>query len=151
MSEVNRIDAWNRIIEELDAKTLENADGLSVNELLEMIHKNYRDSFDSFVKEHKDDPAYEDEFKSIQIVDKSLGEVYDSDKRNFQMAAKLTDKRSDYLLATKEIIAASIHNILTGDFANAYILLKNVKDAELDEDTITFKVMGATYKISVDA
>ena len=149
MSEVNRIDAWNRIIEELDAKTLENADGLSVNELLEMIHKNYRDSFDSFVEEHKDDPVYEDEFKNIQIVDKSFGEVYDSDKRNFQMAAKLTDKRSDYLLAAKEIIAASIHNILMGDFANAYILLSNVKDVEKAEDTVTFKVMGQTHIIEV--
>ncbi len=148
---MDRIEAWNHIIEELDAKTLENADGLSVKELLEMIHKNYRDSFDSFVEEHKDDPAYEDEFKNIQIVDKSLGEVYDSDKRNFQMAARITDKRSDYLLAAKEIIAASIHNLLTGDFANAHILLSNVKDAELDKDTVTFKVMGATYRISVDA
>lgn len=150
---MNRVEAWNHIIEELDAKTLENADGLSVNELLEMIHKNYRDSFDSFVEEHKDDPVYEDEFESIQTVDKSLGEVYDSDKRNFQMAARLTDKRSgpDYVLAAREVIAASIHNILTGDFANAYILLSNVKDADLDEDTVTFKVMGATYKISVDA
>jgi hypothetical protein len=148
---MDRIEAWNHIIEELDAKTLENADGLSVNELLEMIHKNYRDSFDSFVEEHKDDPVYEDEYKNIQIVDKSLGEVYDSDKRNFQMAARLTDKRSGYLLAAREVIAASIHNLLTGDFANAYILLSNVKDAELDEDTVTFKVMGATYKISVDA
>jgi hypothetical protein len=148
---MDRIEAWNHIIEELDAKTLENADGLSVNELLEMIHKNYRDSFDSFVEEHKDDPVYEDEYKNIQIVDKSLGEVYDSDKRNFQMAARLTDKRSGYLLAAREVIAASIHNILTGDFANAHILLSNVKDAELDEDTVTFKVMGATYRISVDA
>lgn len=148
---MNRVDAWNHIIEELDAKTLENADGLSVNELLEMIHKNYRDSFDSFVEEHKDDPVYEDEFKNIQTVDKSLGEIYDSDKRNFQMAARLTDKRSGYLLAAREIIAASIHNILTGDFANAHILLSNVTDAELDEDTVTFKVMGATYRISVDA
>lgn len=148
---MNRVDAWNHIIEELDAKTLENADGLSVNELLEMIHKNYRDSFDSFVEEHKNDPAYEDEFKSIQIVDKSLGEVYDSDKKNFQMAAKLDNKRSGYVLAAREIIAASIHNILTGNLANAYILLSNVKDAELDEDTVTFKVMGVTYKISVDA
>ena len=148
---MNRVDAWNHIIEELDAKTLENADGLSVNELLEMIHKNYRDSFDSFVEEHKDDPVYEDEFKNIQTVDKSLGEVYDSDKRNFQMAARLTDKRSGYLLAAREIIAASIHNLLTGDFAHAHILLSNVKDAELDEDTVTFKVMGATYRISVDA
>lgn len=148
---MNRVDAWNHIIEELDAKTLENADGLSVNELLEMIHKNYRDSFDSFVEEHKDDPVYEDEFKNIQTVDKSLGEIYDSDKRNFQMAARLTDKRSDYVLAAREIIAASIHNILTGDFANAHILLSNVTDAELDEDTVTFKVMGATYRISVDA
>ena len=148
---MNRVDAWNHIIEELDAKTLENADGLSVNELLEMIHKNYRSSFDSFVEEHKDDPVYEDEFKNIQIVDKSLGEVYDSDKRNFQMAARLTDKRSGYILAAREIIAASIHNILTGDFANAHILLSNVTDAELDEDTVTFKVMGATYRISVDA
>jgi hypothetical protein len=148
---MNRVEAWNHIIEELDAKTLENADGLSVNELLEMIHKNYRDSFDSFVEEHKDDPVYEDEYKNIQIVDKSLGEVYDSDKRNFQMAARLTDKRSGYLLAAREVIAASIHNLLTGDFANAYILLSNVKDAELDEDTVTFKVMGATYRISVDA
>lgn len=148
---MNRVDAWNHIIEELDAKTLENADGLSVNELLEMIHKNYRSSFDSFVEEHKDDPVYEDEFKNIQIVDKSLGEVYDSDKRNFQMAARLTDKRSGYVLAAREIIAASIHNILTGDFANAHILLSNVTDAELDEDTVTFKVMGATYRISVDA
>jgi hypothetical protein len=148
---MNRVEAWNHIIEELDAKTLENADGLSVNELLEMIHKNYRDSFDSFVDEHKDDPVYEDEYKNIQIVDKSLGEVYDSDKRNFQMAARLTDKRSGYLLAAREVIAASIHNLLTGDFANAYILLSNVKDAELDEDTVTFKVMGATYRISVDA
>ena len=148
---MNRVDAWNHIIEELDAKTLENADGLSVNELLEMIHKNYRDSFDSFVEEHKDDPAYEDEFKNIQTVDKSLGEIYDSDKRNFQMAARLTDKRSGYLLAAREIIAASIHNILTGDFANAHILLSNVTDADLDEDTVTFKVMGATYRISVDA
>lgn len=148
---MNRVDAWNHIIEELDAKTLENADGLSVKELLEMIHKNYRDSFDSFVEEHKDDPVYEDEFKNIQIVDKSLGEIYDSDKRNFQMAARLTDKRSGYVLAAREIIAASIHNILTGDFANAHILLSNVKDADLDEDTVTFKVMGATYKISVDA
>jgi hypothetical protein len=148
---MNRVEAWNHIIEELDAKTLENADGLSVNELLEMIHKNYRDSFDSFVEEHKDDPVYEDEYKNIKIVDKSLGEVYDSDKRNFQMAARLTDKRSGYLLAAREVIAASIHNLLTGDFANAYILLSNVKDAELDEDTVTFKVMGATYRISVDA
>ena len=148
---MNRVDAWNHIIEELDAKTLENADGLSVNELLEMIHKNYRDSFDSFVEEHKDDPVYEDEFKNIQTVDKSLGEIYDSDKRNFQMAARLTDKRSGYLLAAREIIAASIHNILTGDFANAHILLSNVTDADLDEDTVTFKVMGATYRISVDA
>lgn len=148
---MNRVDAWNHIIEELDAKTLENADGLSVNELLEMIHKNYRSSFDSFVEEHKDDPVYEDEFKNIQTVDKSLGEVYDSDKRNFQMAARLTDKRSGYVLAAREIIAASIHNLLTGDFANAHILLSNVKDAELDEDTVTFKVMGATYRISVDA
>ena len=148
---MNRVDAWNHIIEELDAKTLENADGLSVNELLEMIHKNYRDSFDSFVEEHKDDPAYEDEFKNIQTVDKSLGEIYDSDKRNFQMAARLTDKRSGYILAAREIIAASIHNILTGDFANAHILLSNVTDADLDEDTVTFKVMGATYRISVDA
>lgn len=148
---MNRVDAWNHIIEELDAKTLENADGLSVNELLEMIHKNYRDSFDSFVEEHKDDPVYEDEFKNIQTVDKSLGEIYDSDKRNFQMAARLTDKRSGYLLAAREIIAASIHNILTGDFANAHILLSNVTDAELDEDTVTFKAMGATYRISVDA
>lgn len=148
---MNRVEAWNRIIEELDAKTLENADGLSVNELLEMIHKNYRDSFDSFVEEHKDDPAYEDEFKNIQTVDKSLGEIYDSDKRNFQMAARLTDKRSGYILAAREIIAASIHNILTGDFANAHILLSNVTDADLDEDTVTFKVMGATYRISVDA
>lgn len=151
MSEVNRVEAWNHIIEELDAKTLENADGLSVNELLELIHKNYRDSFDSFVEEHKEDPVYEDKWEDILTVDKSLGEVYDSDKRNFQMAARLTDKRSGYVLAAREIIAASIHNILTGDFANAHILLSNVKDAELDEDTVTFKVMGATYKISVDA
>lgn len=151
MSEVNRVDAWNHIIEELDAKTLENADGLSVNELLEMIHKNYRDSFDSFVEEHKDDPAYEDKWEDILTVDKSLGEIYDSDTRNFQMAARLTDKRSGYVLAAREIIAASIHNILTGSFASAHILLSNVKDAELDEDTVTFKVMGATYKISVDA
>lgn len=148
---MNRVDAWNHIIEELDAKTLENADGLSVNELLEMIHKNYRDSFDSFVEEHKEDPVYEDKWEDILTVDKSLGEIYDSDKRNFQMAARLTDKRSGYVLAAREIIAASIHNILTGDFANAYILLSNVKDADLDEDTVTFKVMGATYKISVDA
>lgn len=149
---MNRIEAWNHIIEELDAKTLENADGLSVNELLEMIHKNYRDSFDSFVEEHKNDPTpYEDKWEDILTVDKSLGEVYDSDKRNFQMAARLTDKRSGYVLAAREVIAASIHNILTGDFANAHILLSNVTDAELDEDTVTFKVMGATYKISVDA
>ena len=149
MSDVNRIDAWNRIIEELDAKTLENADGLTVHELLEMIHKNYRDNFDNFVEAHKDDPAYEDEYETIQTVDKSLGEVYDADERNFKMAAKMMGRQSGYELAAREIIAASIHNILTGNYANAHILLSNVKNVELDEDTVSFKVMGVYYEITV--
>lgn len=149
MSDVNRIDAWNRIIEELDAKTLENADGLTVHELLEMIHKNYRDNFDNFVEAHKDDPVYEDDYKTIQTVDKSLGEVYDADERNFKLAAKLMGRGSGYELAAREIIAASIHNLLTGDYAKAYILLSNAKDIELDEDTVSFKVMGVNYEITV--
>ena len=52
---MDRIEAWNHIIEEMDAKTLEKTDGLSVNEILEMINKNYIESYDNFVKTHKDD------------------------------------------------------------------------------------------------
>lgn len=50
--EINRIDAWNKIIEEIDAKTLESADGLTAYELLDMLYKNYKDSFKDFVREH---------------------------------------------------------------------------------------------------
>lgn len=139
---MDRIEAWNHIIEELDAKTLEKADGLSVNELLEMIHKNYRDSYDNFVEEHKGDPyPYEDKWEDIQTVDTSLGEVYESDKAAF--------KRKD-LMASYGIIADGIKHLLQKDLSNAHILMSMAENIEAtDSGRVFFDINGMKFQLIV--
>lgn len=140
---INRIDAWNKVVEEIDARTLEDADGLSVNELLELIRKNYPGQFTQFVGDHKDDFIYKDTFEEIQTVEEILGEVYDEDRKNLLS----NDKEACRAVINESVVAllkVNQHN----DISKAYMLLSLIDNVRLSEEgNIVFTVAGKKYRL----